>query len=349
MRFLARTLRGTESIAADELTARLGVSAEIGHRELRFELAQLTPAILELGAVDDAFLILSEAGPIGHQRAELGALATAGRGIDLDRVARALQAVRGVEGRSFDVSASSLGARNYSRYEIEDAVGEAIASAGGWSYASRSRENRPLGALSLRVHLTPQQTTVAVRLAEQPLHRRSYRVASLPGALHPPLAAALARIAGAHPAAVLADPFCGTGTIVIEAALAEPGLRATGYDLDVSALEAARSNAAAASVAADFVFADAGSLPIESGSLTAVATNPPWGLRLRAGGSLAGGFDGFWSELARVLRGGGGAAILVPREVDLPRGATGLETVSRDPVRVSGAIADILVLARTAR
>ena len=73
------------------------------------------------------------------------------------------------------------------------------------------------GDLSLRVHVVDSEATVAVRIAAAPLHRRAYRVASRPGALHPPLARALALLAGLRSGLSLVDPFCGTGTIPIEA------------------------------------------------------------------------------------------------------------------------------------
>ena len=348
-KLLVRTLRGIESIAAAEIMERLHVrSVESGHRELRFRMPRLTSELLELGTADDAFLVVYDGPPTGHRRPELEQLRTTAHEIDLDVTAVDLAAVRAVQGRSFDVSASFLGRRNYSRYEIEDTVGEALRATSGWSYRSRSVERPTPGDLSLRVHLTQERTTVAVRIAPQPLHRRRYRIASRPGALHPPLARALVLLAAPRRSGVLLDPFCGTGTIPIEAKLAYPQLRAVGSDVDRAAVEAARENAAAAAVTAELLVSDAGHLPLADDAIDSVAANPPWALRVPATGTLGAGFERFWPELARVLRPGGHAALLVPQDAAVPPGLLGLQTVQRFPVRVSGAVVDVLVLVQGA-
>jgi tRNA G10 N-methylase Trm11 len=94
----------------------------------------------------------------------------------------------------------------------------------------------------------------------------------VPGSVHPPLARALALLAGE----AFADPFCGAGTIPIEGALA--GLRTRGSDLDPRAVEAARANATAAGVRVPFHVADATRLD----GVDCIVTNPPWGRSLRA-------------------------------------------------------------------
>jgi 23S rRNA G2445 N2-methylase RlmL len=94
-----------------------------------------------------------------------------------------------------------------------------------------------------------------------------YRVATVPGSPHPPLARALALLA----AKPFVDPFCGAGTISIEGALA--GLATAGSDVDPQAVDAARRNAAGAGVDVPFAVEDASAL----GEVDCVVTNPPWG------------------------------------------------------------------------
>lgn len=242
MRVLARTLRGIEWIARDEVRLRLGIDRiELGHRELRFTLPNLVPELLELGTVDDVFEVLAEIDGVTRRRESLARLAS----LDLGAAT------------TFDVTASFLGKRNYSRFELEDAV---AASVGGTRVAGG-------GTVSLRVHIVGEVATIAARIAARPLHRRAYRVATVPGSVHPPLARALAFLAGEP----FVDPFCGAGTIPIEGALA--GLRTRGSDVDPRAIEAARLNAASAGVDVPFEVADAASL----GEVECVVTNPPWG------------------------------------------------------------------------
>src|ERR671936_1288905 len=79
---LARTLRGIEWIARDEVRSRLGVDRiELGHRELRFTVPELVPELLELGTVDDVFEILAEVDGVTRRRESLARLAWPSPGI----------------------------------------------------------------------------------------------------------------------------------------------------------------------------------------------------------------------------------------------------------------------------
>ncbi|MGB2875971.1 MAG: THUMP domain-containing class I SAM-dependent methyltransferase [Gaiellaceae bacterium] len=337
---LARTLRGVEWIAAAEVEAVLGpADISLGHRELRFS-AELTPALLSLGTVDDIFLVAATTDGVDRTRESLSRLASVAKEIDLAGLARLL----GRQGRTFDVVGSFVGKRNYSRYEIEDAVGSALETAAGWTYESRSAGAAARGSLSLRVHLVGSQATLALRIAAEPLHRRAYRVASRPGSLHPPLARALSLLAGLWRGAVLMDPFCGSGTIPIEAKLACRELRVRGLDLDPEAVAAARRNAAAANVEVELAVADAADLAVDSAHR--LATNPPWGETVGSAGRFRLDPSSFVNELVRVLDPEGRAVFLAPPGNTLERAARSVfEVVLESRVRVSGAIAVILVFA----
>ncbi len=315
---LARTLRGLEWIAAAEVQARLGPPRiEHGHRELRFSVPELTHELTALGTVDDVFVVAATSDGVGRARESLQRLAT----VQLDLSAYASLLGR-EQPKTFDVVGSFVGKRNYSRFEIEDALGAALTASSGWTYLSRSGGQSARGELSVRAHVVDSEATIAVRIGPMPLHRRAYRVASRPGALHPPLARALALLAGLRAGLRFADPFCGTGTIPIEAKLACPELHASGSDLDPEAVEAARRNAGGLGI--ELAVRDAADLqPTDR-----VAMNPPWEMAVRSAGR--GGLPPEGVERAVVL---------VPPERKLERVA--LET----RVRVSGAIAAIRVLA----
>jgi tRNA (guanine6-N2)-methyltransferase len=315
---LARTLRGLEWIAGAEVQATIGPPRiEVGHRELRLSVAELGP-LSSLGTVDDVFVIARLVPGVDRTRESLQRLAESAASVDLERF-------RSLLGRagSFDVVGSFVGKRNYSRFEIEDAFGAALSEASGWSYLSRSGGEPARGALSLRIHAVGSEATIAVRIGEAPLHRRAYRVASRPGALHPPLARALALLVGLRPGLTLADPFCGTGTIPIEAKIACRDLQVSGSDLDPAAVAAARRNADAAGVELELATRDAADLM----AADRMATNPPWGSAVRRAGRARHDFHG-------VER----AVVLAPPEQQLDG------VVLQHLVRVSGALAAINVL-----
>jgi putative N6-adenine-specific DNA methylase len=79
-------------------------------------------------------------------------------------------------------------------------------------------KSSPDGQL-IQVRLVNDQCTISVDSSGELLHRRGYRLASAKAPLRENLAAAMLLSSGWEPAAPLIDPFCGSGTIPIEAAL----------------------------------------------------------------------------------------------------------------------------------
>ena len=151
------------------------------------------------------------------------------------------------------------------------------------------------------------------------LHKRGYRADSNDAPIKETLAAAMVDLARVRPNHFVVDPMCGSGTIVIEAAMKAlnfaPGLnrsfafeswqqvsdeiaarereaaralintdcafRAIGYDIDDNTLEIARSNAFKAGVGdrIEFRQRDIDDFEFDSDYET-VVTNPPYGERL---------------------------------------------------------------------
>jgi putative N6-adenine-specific DNA methylase len=74
------------------------------------------------------------------------------------------------------------------------------------------------------VRLVEDKCTVSVDSSGALLHKRGYRLAVAKAPLRETLAAALLMASGWDPSATLLDPFCGSGTIPIEAALMQLGL-----------------------------------------------------------------------------------------------------------------------------
>ena len=86
---------------------------------------------------------------------------------------------------------------------------------------------RESGACCLRARLDADVARLWLDLAGTPLHRRGYRLAGGRAPLRENLAAALLRAGGWHledRPGMLVDPFCGSGTVAIEAAWMAAGI-----------------------------------------------------------------------------------------------------------------------------
>ena len=173
-------------------------------------------------------------------------------------------------------------------------------------------------AYKIRFAIRKNQVSLMLDSSGTALHKRGYRPAHTEAALRETLAAAMVKLARYRGKGDFCDPFCGSGTIAIEAALAAlnraPGLnrsfaaekwryfdpqiwqdakeeaRAAEYrgeyrifasDIDPEAVRIARENAERAGVAEyiDFSVADATAFTRET-ERGVIVTNPPYGERL---------------------------------------------------------------------
>ncbi|MCK2217788.1 RNA methyltransferase [Actinomadura sp. ATCC 31491] len=312
---VARAVHGIEPLVATEIRrSGAGVVRGMRHREVWFEAPDgfLGAGLPALRTADDVLLAAAVVDGIGRDRSALRRLARAARELDPGL----LPVTPG--GAGVEVSASFVGPRNYTRYEVEDAVGVELARPARVPYHSRRDGGRPPGeATAWRVTIEDDRAVIAVRPARRPLHRRAYKTASVAGTLHPPLAAAMAELARLGDHDTVLDPCCGAGTTLIEARALAPRARFLGFDHAPAALAAAAANARAAAIPdggeASFAWAraDGGRLPVPAGAAGRVLVNPPWGRQVPPLGLLAGGLGPLWREVRRVLAGDGLAVALV--------------------------------------
>ncbi|WP_433516964.1 methyltransferase domain-containing protein [Nonomuraea sp. CA-143628] len=331
---VARAVRGIEPLVAAEIRrAGLGVVRGVRHREVWFETADPGPELLGLRTADDVLLVAAVVEGIGRDREALGRLSGAARELDAESLTKLAHQItdrpHGVRGGGVEVSASFVGRRNYSRFDIEDAVGAELARPLGLPYHSR-RDGRvpPEGSTAWRVTVEDEQAVIALRVPARPLHRRPYKTQSIPGTLHPPVAAAMAGLARLDRARTVLDPCCGAGTTLIEARALAPHARLIGFDHDphnvhVSTANAnraaadanANANGNGARVTADAIawgVADAGRIPLPDGSVDRVLVNPPWDRQVAPSGRLRRDPGRLWREIHRVLAVGGTVVALVP-------------------------------------
>lgn len=73
--------------------------------------------------------------------------------------------------------------------------------------------------LRVNIHIAEDDVTISLDSSGESLHQRGYKTATAPAPLNEVLAAGLIMLTGWHGECDLIDPFCGSGTILIEAAL----------------------------------------------------------------------------------------------------------------------------------
>jgi hypothetical protein len=93
-----------------------------------------------------------------------------------------------------------------SRYPRSCAHGATSERLGLAYHSRRGGKKPPAGTCSWRVTVDGAHATVALRIADRPLHRRAYKRATVAGTPHPPLAAAMVRLADVRPQHTVLDP-----------------------------------------------------------------------------------------------------------------------------------------------
>lgn len=103
----------------------------------------------------------------------------------------------------------------YVTYRVKDAIAD------WWTEREQKRPNVKLTApdLSLNVHIADEHVTLSLDSSGESLHKRGYRVANTEAPINEALAAGMLLMAGWKGQANFFDPMCGSGTLLIEAAL----------------------------------------------------------------------------------------------------------------------------------
>ena len=225
------------------------------------------------------------------------------------------------DGRVWVTKASSVKSQLFSPSDIQSVMKKAIVER--MKAAMHLAVIPETGAsFPLRVFLLKDVVTVGIDTTGTSLHKRGYRPLTVEAPISETLAAALIKLTPWNKDRILVDPFCGSGTFPIEAALmaaniapglgreflaedwkaliprrawyeaadeAESGVDKTaapdiqGYDIDADAVKAARENAKLAGVDHMIHFQQR---PVSALSHPKkygfIITNPPYGERLTA-------------------------------------------------------------------
>jgi len=305
---IAKTFQGLEEVLAQELIELGANDVQIGRRMVSFSGNQEMMYRANF-CLRTAVRVLK---PISHFRAR-----------NADDVYKAVKEIEWKDILDLDTSfvvdttVYSTEFRNskFVAYKVKDAIVDYFMEREG----KRPNISVANPDLRLNIHIAEENCTLSLDSSGESLHLRGYRTATVEAPINEVLAAALIKMSGWKFDCDLIDPFCGSGTILVEAALMArniyPGVfrqkfgfenwkdfnpellssifeddsnertfehRIVGSDINLRAVEAALANAKAAGVA-DLITVEQREIrDFKKPEMPAVLiTNPPYGERLR--------------------------------------------------------------------
>lgn len=225
-------------------------------------------------------------------------------------------------GAQFPVSkASSIKSKLFSTTDVQSIVKKAIVDNLKKSYLESGRLKEDKEKYPIYVFIHKNKVTLSIDTTGDALHKRGYREKANKAPIRETLAAGIMYLTPWRPGRTLVDPMCGSGTILIEAAMMglnmAPGLnrefisekwrtidkkiwwdtrreafdqmnedldfKIYGYDIDPESIEIAKENAEISGVAdyIDFAVADATEFKSDE-EYGFIVTNPPYGERLES-------------------------------------------------------------------
>ena len=307
---IAKTFQGLEEVLAQELIELGADDVQIGRRMVSFSGNQEMMYRANF-CLRTAVRVLK---PILHFRAK-----------DAEAVYKAVKSIEWNEILDLDTSFAvdttvySTEFRNskFVAYKVKDAIVDYFMELTG----KRPNISVANPDIRLNMHISEETCTLSLDSSGESLHLRGYREATVEAPINEVLAAAIVKMSGWDFNSDFIDPFCGSGTILVEAALMArniyPGIfrrkfafenwkdfnpellsnifdddsherefnhKIYGFDLNLRAIEAAQANAKAARVEELITFEqrDIRDFVLPEGCEKAtIVTNPPYGERLR--------------------------------------------------------------------
>lgn len=304
---IAKTFMGLESVLAKELTQLGANEVQIGRRMVSFmgDKEMMYRANFQLHT---AIRILK---PIKHFKA-----------LSADDVYREVQKIDWSEYIGLDktfavdsvVFSEEFRHSKFVAYKVKDAIVDQFREKTG----KRPNISVANPDIRLNIHIAEDKCTLSLDSSGESLHRRGYRQESVEAPLNEVLAAGMILMTGWQGETDFIDPMCGSGTLLVEAALIAhnmaPGLfrkeyafekwpdfdsdlfdriynddsserefthHIYGYDVDIKAVNTARLNVRAAGLLNDITVEEADFKNFtQPKEKSIIVTNPPYGERI---------------------------------------------------------------------
>lgn len=313
--YYAQTMPGVEQIAWLEVHQRFPravlkeyLFAKERNGILVFDYNGEPGSLLELRTVEDVFELALSVEIASRSRSALQEVTRAIETESLfEQAVQLFSKLRRLGSRpTYRVVTRMEGEHQFRRVDVEQAVLRGLARRLGDTWRLVEEE----ADLEVWANLLGGRLLCGLRLSDRTMRHRAYQVAHLPASLRPSVAAAMVFLTEPEAQDIFLDPMCGSGTLLAERVLAGEYQQVLGGDIVERHVEIARQNLASLGERWQVSRWDARKLPLASGSVDAVATNPPFGKQIGSRQELEHLYPAVLAEIARVLKPAGRAVML---------------------------------------
>ena len=208
MRYVATCLFGLESLLGSEIDALGFKRVETMDGRITFEGDESACARANVGLrfAERVYILLGS-----YEAATFDELFEGAKALEWERFIS--------PGDAFPVSGHSVKSKLFSVPDCQKILKKSIADRLGSKYGMRFLPEDGDRVYKIEFFLFKDRASLMIDTSGTPLHKRGYRPETVAAPLRETLAAALAVLARPRENVLFCDPFCGSGTIAIEAAM----------------------------------------------------------------------------------------------------------------------------------
>lgn len=230
MKYIAFGTKGLIDISVEEiheLFADVSV-VSMTDKVIVFETNAPISRVVQLRTVDDVCILLLES--------DAQNIPEVLSSVDMEKALKEIKQFRDFNTTEFSVTYSQFKPRNIKKDDVLKPIISFITGKTTWKYSERERAD-----IDFRVHIEEDKLYFGIRVAKESLQHRDYYLEKQVGALKPPIAACLVRLAARGRKKLnIVDNLCGSGTILLESL--QQGHDISGGDGDTEAVRITKKN-----------------------------------------------------------------------------------------------------------